>query len=217
MEDYLMRTSPTTNRLRNTLTAFNASESEFRAIYQAQSAFDDKYNYQNTGGAFTPELMKERQAAQVQANDQIKAALGDERYADYLRSNDREFQQLNRMAQQASLPDNTALQVYDLRNSTLKESSRIFDDASLTADQKRNALQALGQNARTQITSTLGPDVSAQYLQVANRWLTGLERGASPIVNESGGINIRSLPIRRPIPNPAAGVPVPASAVTPSK
>ena len=214
MDDYLMRTSPTTNRLRNALTVLNASEAEFRAIYQAQSAFDDKYSYQNIGNAYSPDLQKERQTAQADVNNQIKAALGDQRYADYVRASDREFQQLNRIAQQNSLADTVAVQVYDLRNSTLKESNRIFDDVSLAPDQKRTALQALGQTARAQITSTLGNDVAPRYLEVANRWLAGLDRGAAVSFNESGGMSTRNVPVRRPNPVPPAGTP-PAPAPTP--
>jgi hypothetical protein len=209
MEDYLMRTSPTTARLRNTLTAFNATEAEFRAVYQAQQSFDEKYNIQTMGGGFTPELVKERQAAQAQTNEQIKAVLGDERYADYVRASDREFQQLNRLTQQASLPDTAAVQVYNLRDQTFKESGRIYEDPALNGEQKRAALQALGQSARAQITSTLGDDASASYLKVAQRWLNGLERGSAVTLNPNGGVNIRAIPVQRRIANPP---PAPVSA-----
>lgn len=204
MEDYLTRTSTTTTRLRTALTAMNATEPEFRAIYQAQSAYDEKYNSPSFGFSYTgPDAMKERQAAQAQVSEQIKAALGEPRYAEYTRANDREFQQLNRLAQQSSLPENAALQAYNVRETTLKESNRIYDDASLPPEQKRAALQALGQTARAELTTVLGADVGSRYLQVANRWLSGLERGAAVTFTDNS-MSTRVVPAPRPVPNPGA-------------
>lgn len=200
MEDYLMRTSNTTNRLRMTLTTMDATEAEFRAIYQAQSAFDEKYS-PSMGLSSGPETMTDRRAAQAQVAEQIKAALGEARYAEYVRASDREFQQLNRMAQQSNLPETVALQAYTIREKALKESNRIFEDTSLPADQKRAALQALGQNTRAELTTALGAEVAPRYLQVASRWLGGIERGAAVTLTDNN-LSIRNVPVARPVPNP---------------
>lgn len=194
LEDYLMRTSTTANQLRRALGTLNASESEFRAIYAAQSAFDEKYSFQNTGGAFTPDMARERTEAQKQVYDQIKAALGEQRYAEYLRASDREFQQLNRIVQQASLPETAAIQTYNLRDNISKESNRIYTDNALNLEQKRAALKSLAESARVQINATLGPEVGASYIKVADRWLSGLERGASVSFSETGTPRTRLLP-----------------------
>jgi hypothetical protein len=219
MEDYLMRTSMTTSRLRTALTTLNASEAEFRAIYQAQLAYDEKYANANMGGMVfnNADTMRERQAAQTDANAQIKTALGDQRYAEYVRASDREFQQLDRMAKQSSLPGTAALQTYDLRTSALTESNRIYDDASLSSDQKRAALQALGQTTRAQITSTLGADVGGRYLQVANRWLAGLDRGAAVTLTENNGMSFRNVAGPRPNPNAGGGAIPPAPSSPPPR
>jgi hypothetical protein len=60
----------------------------------------------------------------------------------------------------------------------------------------------LGQSARTNIAATLGPEVSDRYLQVANRWLGGLERGAAVTLTENG-MSTRNVPQARPAQNPA--------------
>lgn len=211
-DDYLMRTSQTTMRLRQTLTSFDATEPEFRAIYQAQAAFDEKYS--NVMGMMTAELSRERQGAQTQVGEDIKAALGEARYAELIRAADREYQQLSRMAQQASLPEATAIQVLNMRDTALKESNRIFEDASLNNDQKRAAIQAVGQTARSQAVSTLGPDAGQRYVELAQRWLSALERGAAvtmvPSVLGTSSMNTRNVPTARPAPN-AGAVPAPAA------
>lgn len=206
LDDYLMRTSNTTMQLRTALTAFNASESEFRTIYQAKAAFDEKYSFQNMGNYLGADIMKDRNAAQAQVAEQLKAALGEARYAEYARASDREFQAINRIAQQANLPDTAAVQAYNLRDTASKESNRIFADTSLSTDQKRSALQTLAQSTRTQLNATLGAEAGGTYLKVAENWLGRIEHGAAITFTEGGGTSSRSLPTARPT-NAAAPTP----------
>jgi hypothetical protein len=191
LENYDMRTSDTTARLRSALALFNATEDEFRTIYQINAAFADKINLTSVG-VLTADFMQQRTAAQQQVNDQLKAALGDQRYADYVRSGDRDYQQLTQLEQRQNLPAGTAAQAYDLRNALSQESNRIMDDASLDNDQKRAALQSLAQNTRAQLVTTLGPTASDAYLKTAP-WLTTVEHGAA-VTFMGGGTRIRGLP-----------------------
>ena len=208
LEDFLMRSSSTTARLRAALTSLNASEGEFRAIYQAQSAFDEKFNNRGIVGIayLNADIMKEQQAAQAQANDQIKLALGDQRFAEYLRSSDREFQSISRFAQQAGLPATVAVQTYDLRENLSKESNRIAADPALTLEEKRTALQSLAQTTRAQITTTLGAEAGRGYLQLAERWLSSVERGGSVTFTPGGGMTSRDASLAR-LPGAAPGRP----------
>ncbi len=198
MEDYLMRTSNTTMQLRTALTAFNASEAEFRAIFHAKQAFDDKYSFQNMGSFIGFEAMQERNAAQQRMGEQLKTALGEPRYAEYVRAADREFQSISRLAQQSNLPATAALQTYDARAKASTESNRIYADTALTTEQKRAALQTLAQTTRAQITTSLGADAGATYLKIADRWISNIERGGAVTFNDTGGYNTRSLPQTRP-------------------
>lgn len=203
LEDYLMRTSNTTAQLRSALTAFNASDAEFRSIYQVRAAFDEKYGFQNMSGSISADFMKDRNAAQLQASEQLKAVLGADRYAEYARVSDREYQAITRIAQQANLPPAAAVQTYNLRDNASKESNRIFADTALTTEQKLAAFQTLAQTTRTQITATLGADAGATYLKVAG-WLTNIERGAAVTFTDMGTTS-RNLPnVRRVAPNPSA-------------
>ncbi len=198
LEDYLARTSQTTMQLRSSLTLMDANESEFRAIYQAKQAYEDKYGYQATGGFIGPDLMKEREAAQLKTAEQPKAALGEARYAEYTRVSDREYQSITRLADQAGLPATAAIQAYDQRTAAVKESNRVFDDPALNVDQKRAALQALAQTTRAQLTATLGADAGASYLKLADRWLTSIEKGAAVSFSDGGGTRTRNLPRTAP-------------------
>ncbi len=209
LADYDMRNSPVTARLRPTFDLFKVTEDEFRSIYTIQQAYSDRVDLNGTTfGALTPDerstFMQQRTAAQKELDAQMHAALGDARYAEFVRDGDRDFQQLNRLAEQQNLPAQVAIDAYNLRDGLSQESNRIFNDASLDYDQKRAALQSLAQNTRTQLVATLGPAASATYLRTADRWLTSVERGGAITFTSTGGTSIRGLPNPN-APRPVAG------------
>jgi hypothetical protein len=193
LEDYEMRSSPVTSRLRTALTLMDATEEEFRAIYAVQRVRDEAQNRLSSG----PGTMAARTEAQRLVADQaaaLKAALGEQRFAEYERANDREFQQLNQIAQRENVSREAAVQAYALRETVSRESNRIFDDTTLTTEQKRAALLALAQNTKTQMRNTLGPAASDAYLRTAG-WVNALENGQATSFVPGGGARIRGLPV----------------------
>lgn len=210
LADYELRTSPTTAYLRRRLGDFDPSEAEFRALFDAQQALNQKFP---GGGMDTQTMdMAQRRALQETANAQLLAALGPARYADYVRELDSQYQQLNRIATQQNIPHETALQAYGFQDSVARESNRIFDDPSLNDAQKRAALQTLAQTTRGQLLALLGSSAGPSYLKVANQWLDPVENGSAisrqgaPLVVISdqmtfgfgGGVSFRNLPVPAP-------------------
>jgi hypothetical protein len=175
LADYDMRNSTVTARLRPAMTLFNPTESEFRAIYQIQSPLADTLYPTAIGG--TSINLDTVDAAQRSLQGQLQAALGEQRFVEYTRSMDRDYQTLAGLEQQQNLPAGTAVQAYDLRTALAQESTRIAKDPALNGDQKRAALQALGQSTRTQLVAALGPVASETYLRTANTWLNMVEHG----------------------------------------
>jgi hypothetical protein len=210
LADYEMRTSPITNRLRSTLASFDPSETEFRAIYEAQRHLSDQF----PGGPQNMDF-RAREAAQSTYLDEVRGALGDARFNQFMREQDREYQQLSRLAEQQKLQPGVAQQAYQLRDNLERESNAIFDNAALSADQKRAALATLAQSTRSQLLLTLGPVAGPNYVQTAERWLGNVERGAAVSFKNSvpmtftsdtggtitylGGPSFRNVP--RPPPN----------------
>jgi len=142
-------------------------------------------------------------AALEQIATQLKAALGEQRYADYVRSSNNEFQQLSRIAQGANIDNDTAIRTFNLRDSVSQESNRIYNDTTMNGDQKRSALLLLAQNTKTQIVSALGQTAGEAYIQAATRWLGAVERGGAITFGVDGSsLNTKSLP--RSAPSTAA-------------
>jgi hypothetical protein len=205
LADYEMRTSPITMRLRTAFTIMDASEAEFRAIYNAFEPFKDVLYPTSSGGMIfiSSDVTEKRREAAQQINAQLKTALGEARFVQYQRSTDSDFQQLYRLGQRDNVPYETLVRVYDARTPVAEASMKIVDDRSLSADAKQAALKELAQSARTTLLSTLGPTTGPAY--VANsRWLNYLDQGRGFSIGPDGNISSRSFPMTPP---PGAATP----------
>lgn len=213
LEDYLMRSSTATLRLRSALTMMDASEAEFKTIFRLQQPFDSILNPMT--GTITADMSRQRTEAQKQLQEQIKAALGETRAADFARASDYEFQRITQITQRENLPLSAAAATYDLRASTALASRQISDDKSLSYDQKLAALKNLAQTTEAQIAAHLGVSAAATYTKSAD-WLRLIANGAS-IELSNGGMSIRSLPRppSSPPANPARPNSPPAAGWTP--
>lgn len=188
LADYEMRTSPITNRLRTPLTIMNASEAEFRTIFGIQQPYLEVINPQM--GMMTIEMSQQRRDTTAKINEQIKAALGEARFAEYQRATQSEFQQLHRIASAEGVSAEAMARAFDLRTPAATASTDIMNDRNLSPEDKRTALQNLAQTTRTQILSTLGPTVGPAYVDSA-RWLTHIQQGGSVSIMPDGNMSYR--------------------------
>ena len=188
-----MRTSPLTGRLREGLRNFDVTEQEFGAIFVANQGLD-RYRRQTPGednnGVSASYAVREADQARIKAD--LKAALGDGRYADYLQSQEFEYGRLVDMVHRAAIPEAAAQQAYALRAGVSTESNRIHDDSSLSYDQKRAALKALAEKTRAQMITVLGAEAGEAYGR-STFWLKEVEKGGAISFRENG-VSIRSLP-----------------------
>jgi hypothetical protein len=213
LSEYEMRSSPLTGMLRGQFGEFRPNEAEYRAIFQAQSAYSEKFAGNLSGGD-----MNERREAHQKVNEQVRAALGESRFAEYLRETSSEYQNLKRLVARENLPAETALRAYGVRDTVSRESNRIYDDPALTVEQKIEALRTLAQTTRTQLLATLGPVAGPAYVATADsQWLRGVERGSAltftggPLLTMSNvnatitlgaSASYRTIAQPRPAPNP---------------
>lgn len=203
LQEYELRTSQTANRLRNQLRSFDASESEYKAIYAAQKAMDDRFNRPNNAGVpFDPQLYGQ---AQKQTNDQIRAALGDDRYKEYVRSRNPDYVTLEAAAKRFDLPETAVEQAYSTRDQTAAEAQRITNDSTLNDEQRSQALTNLATQTRNQLRASLGSEAADAYMHTGMRWLDDAQRGQPVTVNADGQIStnpVRGTPPVQPRPLP---------------
>lgn len=187
LAEYEMRASRVTRELRSAMTLMNASEAEFRAVFAAYQPHEDVLYPSDM--AFTPDLTRRRQDVLTQVMADAKQALGPERFSEFERAADREFQQMRRLTVQGNLPAENAVQAYTLRAQIAAESARIAEAKDLSEDQKRASLKTLAQNARVQFTTLLGKDSYANGAQ----WLRAMESGAWVRFGPGGNVSLRPV------------------------
>ena len=86
--NYLLRMSSTANTMRTQIAGFDPSKEEFMEVFELRRQFDNEYgsSFFNPNSSDTDR--DAYNAAKDVMNEQIREALGDERYADYDRAQD---------------------------------------------------------------------------------------------------------------------------------
>lgn len=187
LEEYDLRTSNIASSLRYSLSAFDATEQEFRTLYQLRAAFDDRL------GAYyaapSQEEMKARADAQQELNQQIKAALGDERYADYQRATDYNYQQTSKLVARLDLPAEAANQVWAVQQDLQQRATATRSDRTLSAQDRNQQLAALADEAQNRVSAVLGERGFEAYRQYGGNWMITLQpaRPAPAPARASGG------------------------------
>jgi hypothetical protein len=171
-EQYQLRNSSTARNMRENLTAFQPTEAEFQQIFDLKKSFDDQFAVSRYGS--DEAVRDERTQAQQQLDDKLKATLGDERYQQYVLSQDPRYRESADFAQRYNLPQQTADTIYQVQLAAEQEKNRIRNDQTLDANARNAALQALSQDTQAALQPALG-DNWANY-RARNGWVTSLSQ-----------------------------------------
>ena len=144
----------------------------------------------------TADNQAKREEDQKRLNTQIKTILGDERYAEYTRAQNPEYQQLVTASKRLALPPETARQVYDLREPAALAwladcgyTHLLTDLPSVDREEDGGALSAhhawwnYPQNPRTNASITeliVVPTAAADGLYLLNLSFAPIESDAAP-------------------------------------
>lgn len=157
MVDYNLRFSMTANVMRMQMAGFEPTEQEFLDLFKKRKAYDDEF-----GGLFGAGLnlkgeeKAKQDAAKKALDEDIKAQLGDTRYAEYKRSEDPAYQAMYRVADREGLGKETAVKVYDLKKAAEEQAKKLQDDKALSADQRTAALRAVREETERTVKGVLG-------------------------------------------------------------
>lgn len=162
--DYNLRFSITANQMRMGLAGFEPNEQEFLDLFKKRKAYDDEF-----GGPFggTANLKGEEKAKQDAAkkalDESVKTQLGDERYADYKRSEDYSYQAMFRAASREGLGKDAAVKAYDMKKAAEDQASKIRNDKNLSADQRTAALHGIRDETERSVKGVLGEKGFTSY------------------------------------------------------
>jgi hypothetical protein len=170
-EEYELRTAQAAVQLRRDLDGFDPSAQEFRDIYKLRKAREDDL------AVYDPDDMNgrtKRQKAVDEVEQQMKQTLGEQRFAEYKRSQDYTYKELVRLLARNDLASQTAANVYELKQSAEDAAKRVRADASLTAEQRNEALKAIQIEAQTGVSHHLGEKLFNDYKRSGGYWLNNL-------------------------------------------
>ena len=168
------------------VSGMGATEGEFRLILEAQRAAEEAVRGTEKPVKEWFDLVN-REDLRQQVDDYLKNRLSAERFADYKRANDFDFQMMARIAGRAGATLQAAKEAWEQRTVATVESRRIGDDRTLTDEQKGIALQNLAANTREQMEAYLTPAGTAAYLQSsAANWFVHIAEGWAVTVRDRG-------------------------------
>ena len=181
---YLLRMSGTANMMRNQIAGFNPSEEEFLSVFELRHAFDNEYGTQY--GPPTDETAEQRELrenAKIELNDQIREALGDERYTDYERAQDFQFQQIHRSLKKADLGTDEAIQVYDMQKAAQDAARQLRENQALNEAERSERLLQIRNETESAIRQAVGTEGWEKYNRPNNtHWLQRISPDATPPV-----------------------------------
>ncbi len=153
---YDLRNSTTTTNLRYWLSAFDITEAEFKAIYALQKAYDDANTSPTSAGSSSATRTQAPDAGNIyRAN--LKAALGNERYAAYQRTQDADYKTLRQLTRRLQLPQGKTNEAYALKTALEQKLNGFkIPPGPEGRQQHANFLAALAREAEAGFTAILG-------------------------------------------------------------
>jgi hypothetical protein len=162
LEEYELRTSPTALRLRATLAAFAPNAAEFRALFRAARPVDVER-------ALLPGALSRPELYQA---DQLRAALGESRFTEFLEKADPGFSPQRAFAARLELAPSTAVTLSALHNELADDFHYLQAGSPLAAAQRDTLFRQRVEATRARLQQLLGPAACDAYLRdPAGRWL----------------------------------------------
>jgi hypothetical protein len=161
--------SPTAQQVRNDLYGMEATEQEFLAIYRTRKLFDETWRLEELDLS-EPASYWGWVQARGELDRQIQAQLGPQRYADYVRGQDRDYHLLNAAVSRYGLPRSKANQVYEFKRALLAQKEQLLTDTTISAELKPTVLQTLDTEAVRMLREALG-ERAFNYYQRRAGWL----------------------------------------------
>lgn len=163
MEEFILRYSATAFQMREELRGLDFTPDEFRNLFRARDAMEQQPELFYTGN--DPVKLRRKQELEAQRESAIQKSLGAERYVTYKLYQDPLFQQSQATAQQVGASAAMVLPIYQINQVTEAERQRIREDATLSAEEKIDALAAAQAAQQKSLEKILGSEALQQFLQ----------------------------------------------------
>lgn len=174
IEELELRNSETSHALRHQLRVFEPTEEEFRTIFRLQREIDLEFGVHPSDA--DDETWNRFREAGEEMLDQLRDLLGEERYADFERSQDYNWRQLVQITQRLGIDRDRANEVSRVRQLVERKQREIQYDQDLSPEERIEAHRLLFEETRASITAALTERGYEVYRESAGWWLRNLEQ-----------------------------------------
>lgn len=164
LEEYDLRNAPSAHNIRANLAGMELTADEFKALFRVRQTFDDRA--EEAGGP-----APDRERDQKQLDDQMRAALGEARFAEFKRAQDPDFQNLYRVAERYQLPPSAAAKLYDIKRSADEYRRSLETNNQLIGEQRHAAIQSMATEVQRSVKEVLGDKGFKYLLGRGGEWL----------------------------------------------
>lgn len=168
--EYDLRMSDTARSLRHQLSGMEATEEEFRAIFQVQREMDLRLAALDPADSETQKL---RMQASEERDHALKERLGEERFRQYKRSQDWGYSRLIAVTERLDLPRERVDEVYDLKEYAEHE-QQALRTSDLSEEERNAALRTLNEETRADLADLLGEEGLELYRNNGGHWVNQL-------------------------------------------
>lgn len=155
LEDYLMKGSTTGQALQRRLEGVDVTDEQRRLVFRAQQEFDDRFSLIFD---IAPAALRERTKAQFETREKIRATLGDEAYAAWLRTEDPSYAALRALAAERGLASTAVSELWQIKDDWTLRKLEIAAQPELTADQRTQMQAALASQIRARVAGLVGEE-----------------------------------------------------------
>ena len=173
LEEFDLRHSEVSQRLRTDLSGFSPTEQEFRGIFRLQKTMEDQLEAAHLAAGESGD-QRRRIDAQQELEKSIRSLLGEQRYQEYTRGRDWEYKALVEVTREQGLPPTTANQVYDLKKAVEDQKRQFNRDPNLTPEARQAALRTLQAETERALSQTLGDQAYQAYKRRHSYWIRSL-------------------------------------------
>ncbi len=167
LQEYDFRFSETASHLRRELNGFHPTEQEFRQLYELRKTYE-----QQMGASLDvsdPNVIKAREENEQRLVQRGKEILGESRHAEFVRSQDVDYQNALRLTKYMNLPETAAAEVYTLKQQQDAEVTKLRSNPDADEEQRLRLFFNLQQEGDARLQQILGPQGFDTYRQ-NNRW-----------------------------------------------
>jgi hypothetical protein len=156
------------------LPGFEPSEDAWRSMTAVRAEYEAAQRNLSDPSLSDDDRARLNQEADSKFQDQLKAALGDDQFAQYQRASNEQFQDFYNVAERYGLPEDVAGQAFQIQQTALAQAKQVSENPNLSPEARLSALTAIQQETERTLSGTLGANVFSTYKQRSGSWLQSL-------------------------------------------